>query len=71
MYRHQVLIVQQLVLNTTDKEVPEEQKPMLMIVGQISSPEEANEIESITKNFVVGNRAKELARTIRQHEQAR
>lgn len=44
---------------------------MLMIVGQISSPEEANELESITKNFVVGNRAKELARTIRQHKQAR
>ena len=44
---------------------------MLMIVGQISSPEEANEIEAITKNFVVGNRAKELARTIRQHKQTR
>jgi hypothetical protein len=34
---------------------------MLMIVGQISSPEEATEIESITKHFVVANRAKELA----------
>jgi len=40
---------------------------MLMIVGQISSPEEANEIESITKHFVVGNRAKALAQTIREH----
>ena len=39
---------------------------MLMIVGQISSPEEANEIEFITKNFVVANRAKELARTLNQ-----
>ena len=37
---------------------------MLMIVGQISSPEEANEIEFITKNFVVANRAKELARSL-------
>jgi hypothetical protein len=37
---------------------------MLMIVGQISSPEEANEIELITKNFVVANRAKALARTL-------
>jgi hypothetical protein len=38
---------------------------MLMIVGQISSPEEANEIEFITKNFVVANRIKDLARTLR------
>jgi hypothetical protein len=37
---------------------------MLMIVGQISSPEEANEIEFITKNFVVANRAKQLARSL-------
>jgi hypothetical protein len=39
---------------------------MMMIVGQVSSDGEANEIESITKNFVVANRAKELARTLRQ-----
>lgn len=39
---------------------------MLMIVGQISSPEEATEIEFITKNFVIGNRAKELARKLRE-----
>jgi hypothetical protein len=41
---------------------------MMMIVGQISSPEEANEIEFITKNFVVGKRAKELARSLRQEK---
>lgn len=38
---------------------------MLMIVGQISSPEEAHEIEFITKNFVVAKRAMELARSLR------
>jgi hypothetical protein len=38
---------------------------MLMIVGQISSPGEENEIEQITKNFVVANRMKELARTLK------
>lgn len=34
----------------------------MMIVGQVSSAQEAEEIESITKNFIVGNRIKELAR---------
>jgi hypothetical protein len=38
---------------------------VMMIVGQISSPEEANEIEFITKNFVVGNRARALALTLK------
>jgi hypothetical protein len=38
---------------------------MLMIVGQISTPGEANEIEYITKNFVVANRIKELTRTLK------
>ncbi len=38
---------------------------MIMIVGQISSAEEAKEIEFITKNLIVGNRAKELARTLK------
>ena len=38
---------------------------MLMIVGQILNPGEANEIEYITKNFVVTNRIKELARTLK------
>jgi hypothetical protein len=33
----------------------------MMIVGQVSSPEEAIEIESIVKNFVVANRARALA----------
>ena len=34
---------------------------MMMIVGQISTPEEAKEIEFITKSFVIGNRARSLA----------
>lgn len=33
----------------------------MMIVGQVSSPEEATEIEFIVKSFVVGNRARALA----------
>jgi hypothetical protein len=33
----------------------------MMIVGQISNLNEAKEIEFITKSFVVGNRARELA----------
>ncbi len=37
----------------------------MMIVGQVSSDVEANEIELITRNFVVANRIKELARTIK------
>jgi len=39
---------------------------MFMIVGQVSSPEQATEIEFITKHFIVGTRAKELARTLTQ-----
>jgi hypothetical protein len=38
---------------------------VMMIVGQVSSPEEANEIEFITKSFVVGIRAKNLARQLK------
>ena len=34
---------------------------MLIIVGQISSVDEADEIEFITKSFVIGNRARALA----------
>ena len=34
---------------------------MMMIVGQISSPAEADEIEFIAKSYVVGNRARKLA----------
>ena len=33
----------------------------MKIVGQISSPEEAKEMEFIVKNLVVGNRARLLA----------
>jgi hypothetical protein len=33
----------------------------MKIVGQISNHNEAKEIEFITKSFVVGNRARELA----------
>ena len=34
----------------------------MRIVGQVSSSQEANEIEFITKTFLVGNRVRELAR---------
>jgi hypothetical protein len=34
---------------------------MMKIVGQVSSAEEAEEIEFIMKSFVIGNRAKDLA----------
>ena len=37
----------------------------MMIVGQVSNPEEATEIEFIAKSFVVANRAKVLAHTIK------
>ena len=39
---------------------------MLMIVGQITSPEEAQEIEFITKSLVVGNRARALALKLKE-----
>ena len=38
----------------------------MMIVGQVSSATEADEIELITRNFIVGNRIKELARSLKQ-----
>ena len=38
----------------------------MMIVGTISSTEEAREMESIVKNHVVGNRAKALAEKIKK-----
>ena len=38
----------------------------MMIVGQVSNPEEAKEIESITKSFIVGNRARALALKIKE-----
>jgi len=37
----------------------------MMIVGQVSSPEEAKEVEFIAKNLVVGNRARVLAEKIK------
>jgi len=39
---------------------------MMKIVGQISSADEAEEIEFITKSFVIGNRAKDLASQIKR-----
>ena len=38
----------------------------MMIVGQVSDAEEAKEIESITKSFVVGIRARVLASNIKK-----
>ncbi len=37
----------------------------MMIVGQISSKQEAKEMEFVAKCLVVGNRAKVLAKQIR------
>ena len=39
---------------------------MLMIVGQVQNAAEADEIELITRNFVIANRMKELARSLRE-----
>jgi len=39
---------------------------MMKIVGQVSSVDEAKEIEFITKSFVIGNRARDLASKIRK-----
>jgi len=38
----------------------------MMIVGQVSSPEEAKEIEFIAKSFVIANRAKTLALKLKE-----
>ncbi len=38
----------------------------MKIVGQISTPEEAKEMEFIAKMFVVGNRARVLADKIKK-----
>ena len=38
----------------------------MMIVGQVSSAEEAKEIEFIAKSFVVGKRAKVLALKLKE-----
>lgn len=37
----------------------------MLIVGQISSPQEAKEMEFVTKVFVVGNRARILAQRLK------
>jgi hypothetical protein len=39
---------------------------MLMIVGQVQNAAEADEIELITRNFIVANRMKKLARSLRE-----
>jgi hypothetical protein len=38
----------------------------MMIVGQVSSPEEATDVEFIVKSFVVANRARALALRLRE-----
>jgi hypothetical protein len=38
----------------------------MMIVGQVSSSEEATEVEFIVKSFVVANRARVLALRLRE-----
>jgi hypothetical protein len=40
---------------------------MIRIVGQVTSVAEANEIEFITKSFVVGNRARDLAQKTKKN----
>jgi len=40
---------------------------MIKIVGQVTSVAEANEIEFITKSFVVGNRARDLAQKTKKN----
>ena len=37
----------------------------MMIVGQVSSPEEATEVEFIAQSLVVANRIKTLAQNLR------
>jgi len=39
---------------------------MMVIVANVSSPEEVNEIVFITKSFVVANRAKQLAHELKK-----
>ncbi len=39
---------------------------MMMIVGQVSTPEEAKEIEFIAKSLVIGNRARVLALKLKE-----
>lgn len=41
----------------------------MMIVGQVSTPEEAKEMEFIVKTLVVGKRARVLALKVKEEEQ--
>jgi hypothetical protein len=41
----------------------------MMIVGQVSTPEEATEVEFIAKSFVVANRARALALLLKKQKQ--
>jgi hypothetical protein len=59
------MVVQQSLLKMTHKTTIEERLNM-KIVGQISSPEEAKEMEFIVKALVVGNRARILAEKIKR-----
>ena len=52
--------MQQVLLKITDKKGSEVCEKM-MIVGQVSTPEEAKEIEFIAKSLVIANRARVLA----------
>jgi hypothetical protein len=61
-----VPFVQQTLLNITLKNRIRGLRKMMKIVGQISSSDEAEEIEFITKSFVIGNRAKDLASQIKK-----
>ena len=36
----------------------------MMIVGLVSTEDEANEIEHVTKHFLIGNRARKLAQSL-------
>ena len=47
-----------------------EERSNMKIVGQISSPEEAKEMEFIAKTLVVGNRARVLAEKIKKENQS-
>jgi len=38
---------------------------MIMIVGQVSTPQEAKDIEFITKSLIVGNRVRKLSRDLK------
>ena len=59
------MVVQQSLLKMNFKTTIEERLNM-KIVGQISSPEEAKEMEFIVKALVVGNRARILAEKIKR-----